>query len=100
MHIGIEDRDLQIQIMNEYRYFLPHLLALSTNSPFWLGTDTGLKSFRTKVFDRYPRTNIPDSYSDYSEFDNFVKLLIKTGCIDTGKKDMVGYPPSSDFPYA
>jgi carboxylate-amine ligase len=98
VHIGIEDRDLQIQIMNEYRYFLPHLLALSTNSPFWLGTDTGLKSFRTKVFDRYPRTNIPDSYADYSEFDNFVKLLIKTGCIDSGKKIWWDIRPHPNFP--
>ena len=98
VHIGIEDRDLQIQIMNEYRYFLPHLLALSANSPFWLGTDTGLKSFRTKVFDRYPRTNIPDSYTDYSEFDNFVKLLIKTGCIDTGKKIWWDIRPHPVFP--
>src|SRR5579872_644940 len=98
VHIGIEDRDLQIQIMNEYRYFLPHLLALSTNSPFWLGTDTGLKSFRTKVFDRYPRTNIPDSFTDYSEFDNFVKLLIKTGCIDTGKKIWWDIRPHPNFP--
>ena len=98
VHIGIEDRDLQIQIMNEYRYFLPHLLALSTNSPFWLGSNTGLKSFRTKVFDRYPRTNIPDSYSDYSEFDNFVKLLIKTGCIDTGRKIWWDIRPHPVFP--
>lgn len=98
VHIGIEDRDLQIQIMNEYRYFLPHLLALSTNSPFWLGSNTGLKSFRTKVFDRYPRTNIPDTYSDYSEFDNFVKLLIKTGCIDTGKKIWWDIRPHPIFP--
>jgi carboxylate-amine ligase len=98
VHIGIEDRDLQIQIMNEFRYFLPHLLALSTNSPFWLGSNTGLKSFRTKVFDRYPRTNIPDSYSDYSEFDNFVKLLIKTGCIDTGKKIWWDIRPHPIFP--
>jgi carboxylate-amine ligase len=98
VHIGIEDRDLQISIMNEYRYFLPHLLALSTNSPFWLGSDTGLKSFRTKVFDRYPRTNIPDSYQSYSEFDNLVKLLIKTGCIDTGKKIWWDIRPHPTYP--
>lgn len=98
VHIGIEDRDLQIQIMNEFRYFLPHLLALSTNSPFWLGTDTGLKSFRTKVFDRYPRTNIPDSYTDYSEFDNFVQLLIQTRCIDNGKKIWWDIRPHPVFP--
>lgn len=98
VHLGIEDRDLQIQIMNEFRYFLPHLLALSANSPFWLGNDTGLKSFRTKVFDRYPRTNIPDSYTDYSEFENFVKLLTKTGCIDSGKKIWWDVRPHPVFP--
>ena len=84
--------------MNEYRYFLPHLLALSSNSPFWLGSDTGLKSFRTKVFDRYPRTNIPDSYGSYSEFDTLVQLLIKTGCIDTGKKIWWDIRPHPTFP--
>jgi len=98
VHIGIEDRDLQIQIMNEFRYFLPHLLALSTNSPFWLGTNTGLKSFRTKVFDRYPRTNIPDSYADYSEFESFVNLLIKTNCVDNGKKIWWDIRPHPFFP--
>ena len=98
VHIGIEDRDLQIQIMNEFRYFLPHLLALSTNSPFWLGADTGLKSFRTKVFDRYPRTNIPDSFADYSEFQNFVNLLIATNCIDTGRKIWWDIRPHPVFP--
>lgn len=98
VHIGIEDRDLQISIMNEYRYFLPHLLALSTNSPFWIGTNTGLKSFRTKVFDRYPRTNIPDLYSSYSEFEGFVNLLIKTGCIDSGKKIWWDIRPHPIFP--
>ena len=60
VHIGIEDRETAIQIMNGARYFLPHLLALSTNSPFWLGMDTGLRSYRCKVFDKFPRTNIPD----------------------------------------
>jgi carboxylate-amine ligase len=84
--------------MNEFRYFLPHLLALSANSPFWLGTDTGFKSFRTKVFDRYPRTNIPDSYTDYSEFENFVNLLIKTKCIDNGRKIWWDIRPHPVFP--
>lgn len=86
VHVGIEDRELAIEIMNEARYFLPHLLALSTNSPFWLGRNTGLKSYRTKVFDKFPRTNIPEYFSSYAEFDNFVKLLIKTNCIDNGKR--------------
>ena len=98
VHVGIEDRNLQIQIMNEFRYFLPHLLALSTNSPFWLGTDTGLKSFRTKVFDRYPRTNIPDSYESYSQFEDFVDLLIQTKCINNRKKIWWDIRPHAVFP--
>ncbi len=60
VHIGVEDRETSIHLMNAARYFLPHILALSTNSPFWLGMDTGLKSYRCKVFDKFPRTNIPD----------------------------------------
>jgi carboxylate-amine ligase len=98
VHIGIEDRDLQIQIMNEYRYFLPHLLALSVNSPFWLGSNTGIKSFRTKVFDRYPRTNIPDRYESWSEFEGLVNLLVKTNCIDTGKKIWWDIRPHPIYP--
>jgi carboxylate-amine ligase len=86
VHIGIEDREIAIHLMNHARYFLPHILALSANSPFWLGMDTGLKSYRCKVFDKFPRTNIPDYFPSYGEYDNFVKLLIKTGCIDNAKK--------------
>jgi carboxylate-amine ligase len=86
VHVGIADRALAFQIMNEARYFLPHLLALSTNSPFWLGRNTGLKSFRTKVFDRFPRTNIPEYFESPAEFDDFVRILVKTRCIDNGKK--------------
>ncbi|MGH9366048.1 MAG: YbdK family carboxylate-amine ligase, partial [Thermoanaerobaculia bacterium] len=86
VHVGIADRALAIQIMNEACYFLPHLLALSTNSPFWLGRNTGLKSFRTKVFDRFPRTNIPEYFESPAEFDDFVRILVKTNSIDNGKK--------------
>lgn len=86
VHVGIEDRETMIHIMNQMRYFLPHLLALSTNSPFWIGMNTGLKSYRTKVFDRFPRTNIPDVFSSWSDFDGFVKLLVKTRSIDNAKK--------------
>ena len=86
VHIGIEDRETAIRIMNEARYFVPHILALSTNSPFWLGMETGLKSYRCKVFDRFPRTNLPEYFTSYSEFDEFVKLMVKTGSIDNGKK--------------
>jgi len=86
VHIGIEDRETMIHLMNAARYFLPHILALSTNSPFWIGMNTGLKSYRCKVFDRFPRTNIPDYFQSWSEYENFVNLLIKTNCIDNGKK--------------
>jgi carboxylate-amine ligase len=86
VHVGIEDRETAIHLMNQMRYFLPHLLALSSNSPFWLGMKTGLKSYRTKVFDKFPRTNIPDTFSSWADFDNFVKLLIRTNCIDNAKR--------------
>ena len=86
VHIGVEDRETAIQMMNHARYFLPHILALSTNSPFWLGMNTGLKSYRCKVFDKFPRTNIPDYFPSWGEYENFVKLLIKTNCVDNAKK--------------
>ena len=86
VHIGVEDRETAIHMMNHARYFVPHILALSTNSPFWLGMNTGLKSYRCKVFDKFPRTNIPDYFASYGEYESFVKLLIKTGCIDNAKK--------------
>jgi carboxylate-amine ligase len=75
-----------MHLMNQVRYFLPHLLALSTNSPFWVGMNTGLKSYRCKVFDKFPRTNIPDTYESWSEYENFVNLLVRTRCIDNAKK--------------
>jgi len=86
VHVGVEDRETTIQLMNAARYFLPHLLALSTNSPFWLGMETGLKSYRCKVFDKFPRTNVPDAFQSWSEYENFVNLLIKTNSIDNAKK--------------
>jgi carboxylate-amine ligase len=86
VHIGIEDRNAAIHIMNSMRYFLPHILALSANSPFWMGMRTGFKSYRSKVFERFPRTGSPDTFSNWSDYENFVSLLVKTGCIDNGKK--------------
>src|SRR5271157_1425360 len=86
VHVGVEDRETAIHLMNAARYFLPHILALSTNSPFWLGMDTGLKSYRCKVFDKFPRTNIPDYFQSYGEYEAFVNLLIQTRCIDNAKK--------------
>ncbi len=86
VHVGVETREIGIQIMNAVRYFLPHIFALSTNSPFWLGRNTGFKSYRVKVFDKFPRTGIPDYYTSVAEFDDYINLLIKTHCIDDGKK--------------
>jgi carboxylate-amine ligase len=86
VHVGIENRQIGVQIMNAVRYLLPHIFALSTNSPFWLGRNTGYKSYRTKVFDKFPRTGIPENFTSASEFDEYVALLVKTGCIDNGKK--------------
>jgi len=98
VHIGVEDRETAIQIMNGARYFLPHILALSTNSPFWMGMDSGLHSYRCKVFDKFPRTNIPDVYSSWSEFENYVDLLIRTKCIDNAKKIWWDIRPHPYFP--
>src|SRR6202453_2777293 len=86
VHVGIEDREAAIRIMNSIRYFLPHIMALATNSPFWLGLNTGYKGYRAKVFENFPRTGIPDAFSSYSEFENYVSLLVKTNCIDNAKK--------------
>jgi len=82
----MENRQMAIHIANSARYFLPHVYALSTNSPFWEGRVTGYKSFRTKVFDKFPRTGIPDYFESIEAYENYVKLLVKTNCIDNAKK--------------
>ena len=86
VHVGVPDRATMIDLMNMVRYFLPHLLALSTSSPFWRGHNTGLKSFRTTVFRRFPRTGIPDHFSSWSQYEDYVNLLVKLRCIDNAKK--------------
>ncbi len=86
VHVGMETREMANHIANSTRYFLPHVYALSTNSPFWEGRQTGYKSFRTKVFDKFPRTGIPEAFESIEAYDNYVKLLIKTNCIDNAKK--------------
>jgi glutamate---cysteine ligase / carboxylate-amine ligase len=86
VHVGMESRELAIHIANSARYFLPHVYALSTNSPFWEGRQTGYKSFRTKVFDKFPRTGIPDFFESIEAYESYVNLLIRTNCIDNAKK--------------
>ena len=98
VHVGIADPDRAIHIMNAVRYMLPHVLALSTSSPFWLGVHTGLKSYRSEVFTRMPRTGIPDHFESDSAFQRYVELLIETGCIDDGKKIYWDVRPHPFFP--
>ncbi|HTE08975.1 MAG TPA: carboxylate-amine ligase, partial [Flavitalea sp.] len=86
VHVGMENRNMANHIANSTRYFLPHVYALSTNSPFWEGRQTGYKSFRTKVFDKFPRTGIPETFESIEAHDNYIKLLVKTNCIDNAKK--------------
>ena len=86
VHVAMPDKQTTIDMMNGVRYFLPHLLSLSTSSPFWMGRNTGLKSFRTTVFRRFPRTGVPEQFESWSAYENFVNLLVKLNCIDNGKK--------------
>jgi carboxylate-amine ligase len=98
VHVGIPDRERQIHIMNASRYFLPHVLALTTSSPFWLGFNTGLKSYRSEVFKKFPRTDIPDHFDSYASFERYINLLVRTGCIDNGKKIWWDVRPHPFFP--
>ncbi|MDT4896567.1 MAG: glutamate---cysteine ligase / carboxylate-amine ligase [Acidobacteriota bacterium] len=98
VHVGMADRERAIHIMNAARYFLPHLLALSTSSPFWMGLNTGLKSYRSEIFKQFPRTDIPDHFDSYSSFERYVQLLVKTKCIDDGKKIWWDVRPHPFFP--
>src|SRR3954452_21972687 len=86
VHVAVPPGQTMIDLMNQARYFLPHLLALSTSSPFWMGRDTGLKSFRTTVFRRFPRTGIPDHFGSWSDYEEYVNLLVKLRSIDDAKK--------------
>src|SRR3954468_1353056 len=86
IHVAVPDRTSTIELLNEARYFLPHLLALSTSSPFWQGRDTGLKSYRTTVFRRFPRSGIPDEFDSWSQYEAYLDMLVELHCIDNGKK--------------
>ena len=98
VHVGVADLDRRIHIMNAARYFLPHVLALTTSSPFWMGHNTGLKSYRSEVFKQFPRTDIPDHFDSYASFQRYVDLLVKTGCINDGKKIWWDLRPHPIFP--
>jgi len=86
VHVGVENKDLAITILNQVRTWLPHLLALSTNAPFWSGRMTGLKSYRAVQWKRFPRSGVPYVFPSWDHFDKYVQDLIDMGCIDDGKK--------------
>ena len=98
VHIGIEDKDFAIDAMNTLRYFTPHVLALSTSSPFWQGIDTGLKSYRSAMFKRFPRTGIPHTFDSYSEYKRLLATLVETGCIENSSKLYWDLRPHHTFP--
>lgn len=86
VHVGIDNREVAMQLMNQACYFLPHIYALSTNSPFWEGRNTGFKAFRAKVFAKFPRTGLPEYFDSVQAYDNYLETLVKTNCIDNPKK--------------
>ena len=98
VHVGIEDRSLAIDVMNVARYMMPHILALSTSSPFWLGRNTGLKSYRAVLFEDFPRTGISDIYQTVDDYDRLVQTLVNTGCIPDASKIWWDVRPHHTYP--
>jgi carboxylate-amine ligase len=96
--IGIEDEDLRIDLLNQTSYILPHLLALSTSSPFWRGEDTGLKSYRVAVWNELPRTGLPEQFDSYGEYRRFVDVMVNAGLIEDSTKIWWDIRPSHRFP--
>jgi carboxylate-amine ligase len=98
VHIGIDDQELLIDVMNQSRYFMPHVLALSTSSPFWQGRETGLKSYRSIIFEDLPRTGLPPVFSSWADYQGMVDTLIKTNCIEDATKIWWDMRPHPKFP--
>lgn len=98
VHVGINDPERRIHIMNAARYFVPHVLAMTTSSPFWMGFNTGLKSYRSEVFKKFPRTDIPEHFNSYQEFQGYIDLLVKMNCVEDGTKIWWDIRPHTKFP--
>jgi len=98
VHVGIDNDELRIDLMNQLSYFLPHLLALSCSSPFWEGRDTGLKSYRLTVFDALPRTGIPERFASFSEYERHVRIMTDAGLIEDSSRIWWDLRPSARFP--
>jgi carboxylate-amine ligase len=97
VHVGIEDDDLRVELMNQLTYFLPHLVVLSTSSPFWHGEDTGLKSYRLCVWDELPRTGLPEQFESFGEYQRHVAALVEAGLIPDGTMLWWDIRPSARF---
>ena len=98
VHVGIDDDELRIDLMNQLSYFLPHLLALSCSSPFWNGRDTGLKSYRLTIFDALPRTGLPERFASWAEYQRHINILMNAGLIEDSTKIWWDLRPSAKFP--
>ena len=98
VHVGIEDEHLRIDLMNQVRYMLPHLLALSTSSPFWAGTDTGLLAYRQIIFKNMPRTGLPEEFPSWGEYERMIAVLIESGIIEDATKLWWDIRPSARYP--
>jgi carboxylate-amine ligase len=98
VHVGIENREQRIDLMNQVLYFLPHLLALSTSSPFWHAADTGLKSYRTAVWRSLPRTGMPDEFDGWTDYERHVQVLVDAGVIEDATKLWWDIRPSARYP--
>jgi carboxylate-amine ligase len=98
VHVTVPNRELAIDAMNVLRYMMPHILALSSSSPFWMGQQTGLKSFRSTIFEDFPRTGIPDRFESYADYDLFVRTLVKTNCIEDATKIWWDIRPHPKYP--
>ena len=98
VHVGIEDPDLRVDLMNQVTYFLPHLLALSTSSPFWEGRNTGLKSYRMAMFRSLPRTGLPEKFDSWAEYRRHVEVLVQAGVIEDSTKVWWDIRPSERYP--
>lgn len=98
VHVALDDRELLIKVFNQVRTWLPHLLALSSNSPFWYKRMTGLKSYRSVVWKRFPRSGMPEILPSWAAFEQYVRNLVELGCIDNGKKIWWDVRPHVFFP--
>ncbi len=98
VHVGIEDEHLRIDLMNQIRYMLPHIFALSTSSPFWAGTDTGLLAYRPIIFKNMPRTGLPEEFESWGEYERTVNILVEAGIIEDATKLWWDIRPSARYP--